>query len=224
MCGRACTTGVLSLGVACGAADALVDKTPDPEWTDADLRAEVGRVLDLMDPASRQAGGVTVATSLALDEELFPSWDEAGRRVLVADALVAEDNRLGCPTRGLAAGVWLPDAGRDGDLSMVVHDGSGVPPIAADGTYQDGTDGPGDSLLFWQDTVDRQGDLEGTHAEPQTDSLAVYSGYWVERESGEGYGRAAGVWHPFRNQPGGLFLAAWTNCWEVEEADPGVGE
>ena len=203
--------------MACGAADPLVEDSPDPEWTDAELRDELNRVLDQLDPSSQQAGGASVAQSLALDEALFPSGDEDARRALLEDMLVEQDGRLGCPTRALVAGFWVPEAGRNGRVATGIYDGGDEPQGVADGSYQDGTEGEGDSLLFWEDEVGRRGDMEGVHGDPDPQSLAVYEGFWVERETGDAYGRAGGLWHPFRNQPGGLLVAAWANCSEGED-------
>ena len=170
-----------------------------------------------MDPASRRAGDATVAKSLALDEDLYPAWDEDGRRQLLEDTVVAADEALGCPTRGLLAGLWAPTEGRTGTVTAGVYAGADEPDTLAEGSYQDAADGPGDSLLVWQDGAGGLGELEGSHDEPAPPTVAAYRGAWVELESGERYGQAAGVWHPFRNQPGGLLLGTWVNCAEVDD-------
>ncbi len=204
------------LGVGCAAADPLVETPIEPAWTEAQLRSEVGRVLDLMDPASQQAGGASVAQSLALDEALYPPTDEDGRRLLLEDTLAAADATLGCPTRGLVAGVWVPTSGRTGAVTGGMFDGGAEPAFPLQGSYQDGSDGPGDSLLVWEDAAGGQGELEGAHEEPDPQALAAYSAVWVGGETGDAYGQAAGAWHPFRNQPGGLVLGTWVSCAEPD--------
>lgn len=215
---RLVSAGLLILASGCAAVDPDVEENADPEWTDDELRAEIYALLELLDVTSRQNGGTTVANSLALDESVYPSWDNETRRELVADTILAEDNAQSCPTRGLAGGFWVPTAGPNGTFSLELYDGGDEPLATGQGTYQDDSTGPGESFGSWTDTLGRQGEVEGDYAVPGTTSVAAYDGRWVEGETGDNYGNAVGVWHPFRNQPGGLMMVAWTNCYELEAA------
>ena len=207
---RSAWTGVAATLCACGAAEPLVEGPPDPAWTEASCaRRSGGFSIEWIPHPDEQA--MQPSPSHWRSTKICISVDEDGRRLLLRHRRVA-DEALGCPTRGLLAG--LCSRGPDRNRHRGRYAGADEPDTLAEGSYQDASDGPGTACSCGR--MARGLGAGGLSRRTRPPDGGSVPGCGSSRSPARATA-GAGVWHPFRNQPGGLLLGTWVNCAEVDD-------